>query len=307
MAGEGGMVLENLIFPIRYLTLLAVAALCWVEPFWLPLNSVGGLMAVLAQGHFILGYWYQYKAGKMNRSYAARYIPIASVLFAACLLISAERLFEPVAAAYFLIHFFYDERYLLREDADFFGWRIALPTIGLLVAEVIYRFTSLKSTWFILGTFIIAATYIGWLILREVFLTRSFSSRSLYFSGIFFVASLLVLSGKVLPGPINLNAINFIILIHIGNWYWRYITKFTSSRALLGRFCAEVIAVNMIMGILMFFRLHSSFSPLLTGLGGVFFLHPNFHVWSILHIVATYRSGDIMNWIPLKTGQMAPE
>lgn len=302
----GGIALENLTFPIRFLTSITVGLLCWAEPYCLPLNSVGGLMAVLAQGHFIMGYWYHYKTGKINRGYAARYIPIAAVLFTACILLSVGKLFEIVAAAYFLMHFFYDERYLLRENADFLGWRIALPTIGLLVTELIYRYTSLKSTWLVLGAFILAATYIAWLIIREIVQTRGFSTRSLYFSVIFAVASVLVLSGKVLPGPVNVNAVNFIILIHIANWYWRYLTKFTTSRPLLVRFCAEVIAVNMIMGILMFFRFHSSFSPLLTGLGGVFFVHPNFHVWSILHFVATYRSGDIMNWIPFKTGQMAP-
>jgi hypothetical protein len=299
------MTLESLIFPIRFLTLLTVGVLCWAEPFCLPLNSVGGLMAVLAQGHFLLGYWYQYKTGKIDRSYAARYLPIAGLLFAACLLTSVDKLLEILAAAYFLIHFFYDERYLLREDADFFGWRIAMPTIGLLAAEIIYRFTHFHSSWFILSAFILGATYLIWLIISEIVIMRRFSSRSLYFSGIFAVASLLVLSGKVLPGPVNLNAVTFIILMHIANWYWRYITKFATSRVLLGRFVAGVIAVNMIMGILMFFRFHSSYSPFLTGFGEVFFQHPNFYVWSILHFVATYRSGDAMNWIPIKTNQMA--
>lgn len=300
------MALETLVFPIRFLSLLAVGVLCWVEPFYLPQNSVGGLMAVLAQGHFILGYWYHYKTGKINRNYAARYVPIAGVLFAVCIFVSTGKLFEIMAATYFLVHFFYDERYLLREDADFLGWRIALPTIGLLVAEIFYRYTSLNSTWLILGAFLLGALYLAWLIIREVIQRRTFSGRSLYFSCIFAIASLLVLSGKVLPGPVNLNAINLIILVHIGNWYWRYIAKFATSRALLGRFCAEMIAVNTFMGFLMFFRFHSSYSPFLTGLAGIFFLHPNFHVWSILHFVATYRSRDIMNWIPAKSDRVVP-
>lgn len=293
-------------FPVRFMIVLTIGALCWLEPYYLPKNSVGGLMAILAQGHFLLGYLYQYKNGKINRGYALRYIPAAVALFGACFFIPVEKLFETLAAAYFLVHFFYDERYLLRENADFSGWKITLPTIGLLTVEALYRFAEIRFFWLYSGILALSAGSMLWMLVREISLTRRLSARSAYFAVIFSIAAILTLPGKILQGSVNLNAINFIILIHIGNWYWRYLIRFSTDRPLMRRFLLETSVVNGIMGALMFFRFHPSFSVLLSGLAGVFFLHPYFHVWSLLHFVSTYRSTDILNWLPVKNGNLQP-
>lgn len=294
------LVWANSGFPIRYFFILTIGTLCWVEPYFLPENSLGGITSILVQGHFLLGYLYQYKAGKMNQGYALRYVPVALLLFTACFFLPVEKLLGVLAATYFLVHFFYDERYLLRERAEFSGWKIALPTICLLFAEILYRYAGLRSELLLLGTFSLGAAYLGLLILSEIFRTNRISWRTLYFLATFGIAALLTLSGKVLPGPVNPNALHFLFLIHVANWYWRYIEKFNGDSKLTRKFFAETISVNAILGALMFFRFHPSYSVLLSALAGVFFLHPYFQVWTLLHFVATYRKTDVMNWVPAR-------
>lgn len=293
---------QALTFPVRFLILLLTGAFCWLEPFYFPEKTVGGVTAILAQGHFLLSYIYQYKMGKMNQGFALRYLPVAIVLFAAALLVPMEKFLETLAALYFLIHFFYDERYLLGENADFSGWKIALPTIILLGGEIFYRYGGVPSLWLIFATFTLSISLMSWLLLTEIYQRRSISVRSGYFFCIYCVIALLLLPGKVLPGPVNLNALNFIILLHNNNWYWRHVVKFAPNRAALSRFFIGAVSVNLLMGGLMYFRFHSSFSPALTSLAGLFFLPPYFHIWSLLHFVATYRPKDIMNWIPTGSG-----
>lgn len=299
-AQNSGIFMADFSFPIRFFSILTIGTLCWVEPFFLPENSIGGMTSILVQGHFLLGYLYQYKAGKINQTYVLRYIPSAVFLFGACFFLPVERLLGVLAATYFLVHFFYDERYLLRERAEFSGWKIALPTIGLLFAEILYRYAGLRSALLLIGVFTFGASYMSWIILSEIFQTHRLSRRNGYFLATFSIAGLLTLSGKVLPGPVNPNALHFLFLIHTANWYWRYIEKFSADRKLLRKFCIETMAVNMVLGALMFFRFHSSYSVLLSALAGVFFLHPYFQVWSLLHFVATYRPTDIGNWIPIR-------
>jgi hypothetical protein len=291
---------EKIALPVRFAILVPTGFLCLIEPYFLRENIIGGMTGILVQGHFLMGYLYQYKSGKINQTYALRYLPVALLLFAACLLLPVDRLLTISATGYFLIHFFYDERYMLREEAELSGWKIALPTIGLLFAEILYRYAGLRSLMLILGAFILSGLYISWLILSEIMRTHRFSWRSGYFLTTFAMAAALTLSGKIFPGPVNPNALHFLFLLHSANWYWRYVQKFSVERNLLRKFCVETMAVNMVLGSLMFFRYHSSYSILLSALAGVLFMHPYFQVWSLLHFVATYRSQDIMNWIPLR-------
>ena len=257
-------------------------------------------MMILAQGHFLLSYLYQYKAGKMNQGYARRYFPFAILLFGACLLTPTEKLIEGITVAYFVVHFFYDERYLLREKAEFSGWKIALPTIVLLSTEVIYRYAIAFPLLLYFIIFALCAACMFWMIVRAMQFEQGFSRRNAYFSAIFGVAALLALSGKLLPGPVNLNSINFIILVHFGNWYLSYAIKLRTNRVLFRKFLFETIAVNGVMGGLMLLFVYPSSSVLLSGITGLLFSRPYFHAWTILHYVATYRPTDTMNWIPLR-------
>jgi len=297
---DSGLFMADFTYPFRFFITFAVGGLCWSEPFYLPEKSVAGIMMILAQGHFLLSYLYQYKAGKMNQGYARRYFPFAILLFGACLLTPTEKLIEGITVAYFVIHFFYDERYLLREKADFAGWQIALPTICLLSAEVIYRYAIAFPLWLYFTIFALCAAFMLQMILRSLLSNQGISWRNAYFLAIFGVAALLTLSGKLLAGPVNLNAINFIILVHFGNWYLSYVLKLRTRQVLFRRFLLETIAVNSVMGGLMILFLFPPSSVFLSGITGLLFSRPYFHAWTILHYVATYRPTDIMNWVPLR-------
>lgn len=264
-------------------------------------------MVLLAQGHFLLAYIYQFRAGKINQAYAKRYIPFAVLMFASCFLLPVGNVFEILATTYFLIHFFYDERYLLGEKTDLSGWLICLPTIALLGAEILYLFCNIRSRWLFFGSTAISALTMFVIIFTEVLQRRSISKRSAYFLTVFIVSMLLVLGGKILPGPLNVNAVNFLILLHFGNWYWHYFNKFASNRQLFTKFFTEIFAMNALMATLMYFHFHSSFSVFLSGLAGALFLHPFFHIWTLLHFVATFRPTDIGNWYLPGAGSFTPE
>ncbi|MBN8221242.1 MAG: hypothetical protein J0L53_09975 [Spirochaetes bacterium] len=301
MGGQSsGLFGADISYPIRFFFILSIGALCWLEPFCLPEKSVAGLMMILAQGHFLLSYLYQFRAGKMNQGYARRYFPFAIVLFGACLFTPMERLIEGITGAYFVIHFFYDERYLLREKAEFSGWKFTLPTIVLLSTEVIYRYAIAFPVWLYIIIFALCATGMAWMVLRAILSAQGFSVRNVYFLGIFGVAALLTLSGKLLPGPVNLNAINFIILVHFGNWYLSYVLKLRTQRVLFRKFLLETIVVNGVMGGLMFLFVYPTSLVFLSGLTGLLYSRPYFHAWTILHYVATYRPADVMNWVPAR-------
>ncbi|WP_041948396.1 hypothetical protein [Turneriella parva] len=287
-------------YPVRFFFILTIGTLCWVEPFFLPENSIGGVTAIVAQGHFLLGYLYQYKAGKMNQAYAMLYLPVAVLLFGASIFLPVERLIYVLAATYFLVHYFYDERYLLKERAEFSGWKITLPTIAVLFAETLYRYAGLRYALLLQLAFVVSAAYMLWLILSEILRIHRLSARNWYFLATFCIAATLTLSGKAAPGSLNPNALNFLILMHCANWYWRYVEKFSADRKLLRRFSVETVIINLFLGVLMFFRFHSSYSVFVSALAGVLFVHPYFQVWSLLHFVVTYRPADNMNWIPMR-------
>ena len=109
-----------------------------------------------AQAHFLMAYYYQYKAGKINKAYVLRYVFAFLVVFGSYYFYGPNNWPVFLMGAYFVIHFLYDERYLMSESTDFYGWFRLFP-IMIACAPVVFSslgfdiYAEAKIALFVLG------------------------------------------------------------------------------------------------------------------------------------------------------------
>lgn len=99
--------------------------------------AISYAVIAFAQAHFLMAYYYQYKAGKLNRSYVVKYIAAFFIVFGSYYFFDQNGWPSFLMSAYFVIHFLYDERYLMSESADFYGW-IRLSPIMAACSPVVF-------------------------------------------------------------------------------------------------------------------------------------------------------------------------
>lgn len=286
-------------FLMRCVVLTMVAAVCWLAPLFLVKGSVTALMMVAAQGHFTMAYLYHYRSGKITAGYALGFGSAFLLLFGSYALFQWTTLLGFVVSGYFIIHFLYDERHMTQEPPEFSGWLRALPTVFVLGADVLCRYTAaplLPTYWACLAA---ALVLVAWLIAQMLWQGRRPGLGDWYFLLIFLLSSAIVFSGHLFPGPLSESAINFAILAHVANWYLNYFLRLRDDRKALGKFFGEVILLNAVLaiGFVVYYSHIDQPGPFIGWLG-YYFLQPYFQLWAMLHYFVTFRASDFRNWVP---------
>ncbi len=243
----------------------------------------------LAQAHFLIAYYYHYKTGKVNRGYILRYIVAFVVVFGSYYFFEQNSWPAFLMGSYFVVHFLYDERYLMSEPTDFFGW-FRLAPIMISCAPV-----AMGS----LGMNVYTEARVALLLFGGIYLIGRcikkipVSSSDLYFLYVFVGCSFLTFSEYA---PNVGQAISFIALSHYGNWYLHYLVKFRSNPVVYRRFLLEILFFNAVT-LSLFFCYQWINSGVFQWLK-YFSQWDYFSLWTLMHFFVTFRKSDLGNWVP---------
>lgn len=241
----------------------------------LPFEVIVILFVIIGQAHFMMGYWYQYKAGKMNRTY----VFAASVLaFSAAIYFMVSGAFGPLfilIGLLFSAHFAHDEIMLHGEQRT-------LPRL-ITVAGFVGFFAVLEST-FIGSKLPSGYEYVGILIplvalgIRFLISSERLSQSERY---LLYTEVILIVIALATGNPAS--GLAAIVLLHAANWYVGYDSRLRSNPARRRAYWVEVVAWLAALSSLFFVFMYTS-APVLEALFRVRY----YYAWAIAHIVLSY-------------------
>ena len=270
------------------------AALAGGLAYYLDWRSLVATFIVLGQGHFLIAYLYQARAGKIGPSYAIRYLFWVAVILSIYRLHPFAAGLTTIATIYFALHMAVDELYLTRyplklNQSPVHGARVLemLPFIVVYAAAVSDAMLA-HGAWLqfpaLAGPALTVAkvAYLAYLLLLALTGYRP-DRLSVYLLS---VGACLSLSSQLgwleqVPAP---KLSGFIILFHYFNWYLHYFLSLTAP--LKGTYLKQVVSLNLVVVAL--YRLVGA-----TGLGWILFQERNFYVWTLLHLITSTRPADL--------------
>jgi hypothetical protein len=262
--------LRDYVFPL-------IAALA---VFALPFIYVMYAYILVGQAHFFMAFLYQYRGGKMTRTY----LFVALALAAAAMLylasgIGITALFI-VAGTIFSAHFALDE-FTLHGEPLSPSRIVTIAGFAALHSSLIITvaFPSLAYLWFVVG-----GVFVVYIMLRTLF-GKSAPSRAEYY--LWFIAAILFFFATVIGMPSHI--LGIIVLLHFVNWYVGYGDRLKQVPDAARRYWKEVAVTLAISSSLLLLYLVFSVSFL-----AIFFDLTYFYLWTAAHIVlsfvtATYR------------------
>ncbi|MBN9416143.1 MAG: hypothetical protein J0I12_11935 [Candidatus Eremiobacteraeota bacterium] len=261
---------------------------------WLDWRSVIRLMIVLGQGHFLLAYFYQFRAGKIGPLYVLNYG------FWACLILLVYWMhpfaagLTAVATVYFAWHMAVDEFYLselplrLRSSPLHLGRLLEMLPLMLVYAAAVVDAMLAHGVWREFPELMGPALQLTSLSLLAYVALIGFAryrpdGRSCYFlvaGGCLDVAAKLGWLQQVQAPKLS----GFIILFHYFSWYLHYYLSLERGR---GVYLRQVALVNVLV-----LGLYGVFGA--EGLGWLLFQEQNFYLWTLMHLISSTRRGDLV-------------
>jgi hypothetical protein len=244
-------------------------------------KNVFQFFIVLGQGHFLLAYVYQWRAGKIGSRYLSAYLSILAILIYATTIFREPQLWTfVVAGTIFAIHFFVDEVFinsLIITTQRYILGAAFVVMYGALLLRSAYEVDLPLTIGVVAGMCTIPM------------IVRSAASKKIEAIDMFFITSIGVLALMAfIPWAISLEAaLGFIILFHYIRWYIHYLFRFQSSedRTRFTTYIRDVLVVNLvIVGLFFSYRIYADM-PVLEYL----FEPTYFYIWTILHVLFSIR------------------
>ncbi len=246
---------------------------------------------VFGQVHFLLAYFYANKSGKINRSYGIRFFWVFLLAAVLAILVFRNAGYFPwlilVTGAIFTAHYTTDEIHLfslqnvLHRVVGVLGMTLTWSAVFVerLFAQTVFLTVLLS----VFGVSLIL--FFLWRNRRV--LTRSF--RGGFFAVWYILHGLFSVSAALVFDTLSINQIlGFIVLTHYVHWYLFSTIRYGGSEL---SFYVDTILWGHALAFLMFV-LYA-----LAPHSGVLFLffHPAFfYGWTIVHILMTFRSNDLI-------------
>lgn len=251
---------------------------------YLPDALIIYFIIVFGQAHFLITYFYQNKANKINKSYIIRFLALLFLLSTVCFYVlynkNSFQLLIFVTLIIFASHYFKDELKIQGFDK--------LKTRPFGIFAVISSFTSvfivktLHLDFFYAYPFIFLA-----IVLSPVFIFEILKTKNSNLMFLFFVLNVVLPIGFIFMDTVTgLKIAGFIILFHYIGWYLFYFEKFKNND--LNYYTNAVVLFNLLT--ILSFVLYSKFS--LFSFLYVFFNPIFFYGWTILHILLTFKKSD---------------
>lgn len=256
------------------------------------------LMIILGMGHFALTYIYQFKAGKIDNAYIARWLLLFFLLIFGVYQTDISQGFMYLSMGYFVMHFLYDERHMYQEDTDFIGWLRISPILflylvfilGLLIPEM----RVLHSSKVIIGgsVLLLLSYFIVFRWRGEKIYPSDLYLLLVYFGSIFL---LFVAYPRMLLGFQSMYTL--VVLLHVYNWYLKYFEKYADDQDSLISFVGTLVLVNAAL-FATFLLIKISNAGALLPVFNILFSLEGFYIWATLHFIFTFRRQDMQNWKP---------
>lgn len=241
------------------------------------------ILIFMGQAHFALAYFYQFKAGKINRSYALKFIVFSVILLTYYFLFLNDTQLMVFTSALFVLHFLFDEYYL---DNNKLNRTEIYKTLPILLAYITFIFNDIPGLFIIkMVSIILFAYYLIRLLLNKGSYTKNDTYLLIY--------SVLVISSMFNDlFNIKQNYMFFIVILHYLNWYTYTFEKYQTNKPLLKKYLTHVMLFNG-LSVLLFIL----FIKTLAGkqLLGVLFNPTPFYLWTLMHLFVTFRIKDIEN------------
>lgn len=283
--------MRKLIFFEKLLALGLAGALV----VWLDWRSVIRVMIVLGQGHFLLAYFYQARAGKIRSFYVLNYLFWAALILLVYWAHPFAAGLTAVATVYFAWHMAVDEFYLTRlplrlsESPLHLGRLLEMLPLMLVYAAAVVDAMLAHGVWRqfpeLMGP-ALQCTSLGLVAYLALIAFRGYrpDARSCYFllaGGLLDVAAKFGWLQQV-PAP---KLSSFIILFHYFSWYLHYYSSLDAGRRPL--YLGHVAVVNgAMLSVYGFFGLQ--------GPGWLLFQEQNFYLWTLMHLISSTRRGDLL-------------
>jgi hypothetical protein len=255
----------------------------------------------MGHAHYLMAYLYQYKAGKMDRAYLVRFAAMFALMLVGLAWLDWGWAFYLLGSGYFVLHFLYDERFLLADGNDFRGWLRVLP-IALIYLAATANVRLGIDLQPLAGVVAVAgfAVHAGAMALKRVRPTQQDLSFLLVFA-----IGMTFLYPQHFGGFANgLNALNFIVLTHYMNWYFQYLVRFRNTPAARNTLLVDIAWTNaLILGVFLAAR---SFGGPIAIVGDGLFTADWYFGWTLLHYAVTFRPGDLRNWLPTASPLVSP-
>lgn len=246
---------------------------------------------VLGQGHFLMAYLYQYKAGKASLQKGIIYVLLFLFIFSYVIPELGFDLFLMVVAGAFAVHFFFDEARLLEKENHKVSFTILLPPIILFLATLasdLLQVDYLPSAALLSGgCFLIS-------LIKDK--RRLFQSQHFWYvnsaSAIFILLYLLPIS---VPAEFIFGAI---ILWHVATWYVHFYNKLSPNESRLRTYVTEVVLLNIALILLYAMYSGGTWVDVLY----IFYDPIYYYGWALLHII--FSSSDLYNVLRNKCRQI---
>lgn len=257
-------------------------------------RSVIVCFIVLGQGHFLLAYLYQARAGKIRGLYLLNYACWAALILAVYWSHPFAAGLTAVATIYFAWHMAVDEYYLLetplnlRSSPLHLGRLLEMVPLVLVYAAAVCDAMLAHGSWRqfpeLLGPSLVVSLLAMLAYAALVGLSGYRPDRRSW--AILVPGFLLDLSAKLgwlqLVPPPKLSG--YIILFHYFSWYLHYYTSLSGPRR--RTYLRDVVAVNALV-----LALYLTYAK--TGPGWLFFQEQNFYLWTMMHLISSTRPHDL--------------
>lgn len=274
---------------IRIAIMLGVAVFCLSVSFRVAFSVV----LVMGHAHYLMAYLYQYKAGKMDRGYLARLFAMFALMLVALEWLDWGAAIYLLGSGYFVLHFLYDERFLLADGNDFRGWLRVLPIVLIYVAAPIHVGLGLDlqplAGMVAVGGF---ALHAGAMAIAR----RRPSQQDISFLLIFAIGMTFLYPQHFGNLARAGNGINFIVITHYMNWYFQYLVRFRDAPKSRNTLLVDIAWTNGL--ILAVYLAARNLGGPFAAVGSVMFTAEWYFGWTLLHYFVTFRPSDLRNWVP---------
>lgn len=241
------------------------------------------ILIFMGQAHFALAYFYQYKAGKINRTYLRKFILFSIVLLTYYFAFLNNTHLMIFTSVLFVLHFIFDEYYL---DAKSLNLSEIYKVLPITLAYITFIFNSIP------GILIIKSVSVGifvYYIIRLILNRKLYKQNDTYL----IVYNIMVVS-SMFGNWFNIkqNYMFFIVVLHYLNWYTYTFERYKLNKPAINKYIVHVVLFNG-LSVLLFilFNKIPSAKPAL----GVLFNPTPFYLWTLMHLFVTFRINDIEN------------
>jgi len=266
----------NLIFISLFLTAIII--------YKLPSNNLQSAYIIMGHAHFLLTYIKRLKNSVAN-VYSLKSLIIYFIILFLSFSISNlnQENFIIFVSIFFLLHHFFDEMKILKIEGDFSkNLLILLIILNFTIFGFYFKYSIINNCLLMLNMLVIVVQFI------RILIKKNYDYYLIYL----LLANLIILAiFKLDKVNFSIDALwSFIIIYHYIIWYIKIGNdKYKDSSRSIIDYIRQIFFINL--GLLIFWYFYKKM-PLEKEVSNYFFSPNAFFVWTLMHLIFTFRKED---------------